>query len=125
MELKNWKNFSLLTFSGLMVCLIIGFLLAGTNAILPGHLASQFTLYGLFASLLYAILKFGTNRDFIFVTILFILLDIVLLGHGNPAKFIVHGIYALFLSGSVFVYTKFRQSMLLLCLMMSYEDQPP
>ena len=81
-------------------------LAAGTNGILPGHLASQFTFYGLFGSLLYAILKFGTNRDFIFVALLFFLLDIVLLGHGNPAKFIVHGVYAIFLSGSIFVYAK-------------------
>jgi len=104
MLIKNLKNFCLITVSGLIICMSIGFILAGTNAILPGHFAFQFTFYGLFGSLLYAVLKFSSNRDFIFVGVLFYLFDAILLGQGNPAKFIIHGIYAIFFAGSIYIY---------------------
>ena len=106
MAIQNWKKFVLITFSGLIICMLIGFVLAGTNALLPGHLAFQFTFYGLFCSLLYAVLKFSSTRDFIFVAIIFYLFDANLLGHGNPAKFIIHGIYSIFIAGSIYVYAK-------------------
>ena len=106
MTTENWKHFVLITFSGLIICMLIGFILAGYNAILPGHLAFQFTFYGLFCSLLYAVLRFSSTRDFIFVAIIFYLFDAILLGHGNPAKFVIHGIYSLFIAGSIYIYAK-------------------
>jgi hypothetical protein len=106
MKTKKWKEFILLTLCGMIVCMIIGIIPAGMRAILPGNFAFQFTLYGFFGALLYAVLKFATTRDFIFIMILFILFDVMLLGKGLFAKLIIHGFYAVYLAGAIFVYVK-------------------
>ena len=104
MEQGKWKKFILLTLSGLIVCMIIGIIAAGRHAILPGNFAFQFTLYGLFGSLFYSTLKLTSMRDFIFLTILLIIFDFILLGGGNISKGIIHGIYAVFFAGSIYVF---------------------
>ena len=109
MATEKWKNFTLLTLSGLIVCVIIGFITAGTNAFLPGKFAFQFTLYGLFGSLFYAVLKFSTTRDFIFITILLILFDIILLGGGTISKTIIHGLYAVLYAGAIYIFIHYIQ----------------
>ena len=106
MAVKNWKVFVLITLSGLIMCMFIGFILAGSRALLPGHIAFQFTGYGFFCSLLYTTLKFSTTRDYLFVAVIFYLFDVILLGHGNPSKFIIHGSYSLFLVLSIFIYVR-------------------
>jgi len=106
MKQKKSKEFIMLTLSGLIVCMIIGFILGGTSILLPKHHAFQFTFYGLFGSLLYAVLKFSSNRDFIFLTILFYLLDVIILGQGAILEFILHGIYSLLFAGCIFIYVK-------------------
>jgi hypothetical protein len=106
MKIKKLKNFIFLTLSGLIVCMIIGLILAGTNILLPNHLAFRFTFFGLFGSLLYAVLKFSSNRDFIFITILFYILDVIIIGQGGIVKFIIHGSYSIFFAGSIYLYAK-------------------
>lgn len=104
MDIKKLKNLLMLSMSGIIVCIIIGFILAGLNAITPGKFAFQFTLYGIFGSLLYSVLKFTTKRDFLFVTILFILFDTILLGGGTLSKAIIHGIYAILFAGAIWIH---------------------
>lgn len=106
MEIKKWKSIILISLSGMIICMVIGFIAAGTNTVIPGRLAFQFTFYGLFGSLLYAILKNATTRDFIFVSILFIVFDVIVLGGGNVSKFIVHGVNGILIAGAIFLYVK-------------------
>ena len=86
--------------------MIIGFLLAGSNIINPRHLSFQFTLFGLLGPLLYATIKYSSTRDFIFVLILFILIDILIIYGGTITKFIIHGIAEIFIALAIFLYAK-------------------
>ena len=106
MKSEKSTNIILCTLSGLIVCIIIGFILAGSNIFNPRHLSFQFTLIGLLGPLLYSTLKYSSTRDFIFVLILFILMDVIIIYNGTLTKFIIHGINEIFIALAIFLYAK-------------------
>lgn len=110
MDMTKIKSLLVLTLFSLIPCVVIGMILAGTRAVIPGNFSFQFTFYGLFGGLLYAVLKFFDRRNFIFVLILLIIFDFILLGGGNLNKLIIHGIYAIIFAGAIFFYVKRLES---------------
>ncbi len=92
---------------GALTCIIIGFLFLGTRVFHPHDPAFQFTVYGISGSLLYAVLQFRNIRDFIFVWIFLVALDLILFRVSSFPIIVIRILYIFMIALAIYIYHLF------------------
>lgn len=92
---------------GALACIIVGFLFLGGRIFHTYHPAFQFTVYGISGSLLYALLQFRNIRDFIFVLIFWVVLDLILFRITSFPIIVVRILYILMVGLAIYIYHLF------------------
>jgi hypothetical protein len=97
----------LYAWSGLLSCLVIGYLFSGMQIFIATRPPFQFVVIGLSGAILFSVLKFSTRRNFIFTAALLLMLMVI---HGkvkSPGILTARVLYFTGIATAIYLYHRF------------------
>lgn len=101
------KQSMIISFFGMIGCMLIGYLFLGSRIFIPRDPAFQFIVYGFIGSVMFSILRFSSLRSFLFVSVLFYLIEVTIIKFGKVDIFFARFLFFWGVVGSIFIFYKF------------------
>jgi len=83
------QNIVINSLSGFLVCLFIGMIVFGSSIFNFQHSSSQIIVFGIYAAILFSVIRYGSRKELVFVILMAFLLNIILQGRHMPFSFLV------------------------------------